>query len=360
MKHYKYGGSTAKRTLQCPAWVRLADAAPKLERTNAAAERGTAMHEIMERALIAGVAPIDLVTPEHGFVDFDLEHLNAAHKAVDTLFKTYGVTDYVVEPLMEMNPEVGGSTDLIAAGPEHVIVIDYKFGRGAVSVENNAQLAFYHFMASFSDETKDLVQGRKFIGAIIQPAVRYEPFTYEYSQEEITQFRRDLVAAIERSKDAKMEPSAGDHCQYCPALPYCPTKRIQIAAALRMSPKQAATLAEAMDLVAPLQAFISAVESEVLTALTTGCEVPGYKLVSKRVLRKWADANEALNALYAAGLDASDALHPAEIKTPAQIEKILKKAKIELDVAPFLDTSEPGVTIAPENDPRTKLVMKGN
>lgn len=355
MKHYKYGGSTAKRTLACPAWIRLADQAPKLERSNAAAERGTAMHELMERALINNVSVVDLVTPAHGFDDFDLEHLIAAQKAVSMIFEQYQITDYVVEPTMEMNSEVGGSTDLIAAGDEYCVVIDYKFGRGVVPVEKNAQLAFYHMMASFSHETQDLVRGRKFVGAIIQPAVRYTPSTYEYSEEEIQNFRRDLVTAVERSKDPKMEPLAGDHCQYCPALPYCPTKRIQIAAALRMSPKQAASLAEAMDLVAPLQAFISSVESEVLTALNTGCDVPGYKLVAKRVLRKWSNAFDALNALKGAGLPEADIMHPAELKTPAQIDKVLKKAKIELDVASLLDASEPGVTVAPENDPRAKL-----
>jgi hypothetical protein len=29
MKHYKFGGSTAARTIGCPAWVSLSEAMPK-------------------------------------------------------------------------------------------------------------------------------------------------------------------------------------------------------------------------------------------------------------------------------------------------------------------------------------------
>ena len=357
MKHYTYGGSTAARTLNCPAWISEAAKAPKLERTSGAAERGTRMHAVLEAAMLDEKPPADVLPPGHGFDERDLEHMQAAYDMVEEVFTRYNVTDFAIEPTMEMTPEIGGSTDVIGAGPEHCLVIDYKFGARAVDVTNNAQLAFYHMMAFHSDKTVDLVTGRKFVGVIIQPAVSFKPLVYEYSVEEVNNFRRAMGTAIEQSKILGMEPNAGKHCDYCPAIPYCPAQRGKVSAALRMSPKQAKDLSEAMGMIAQLKTFIDSVEAETLLALQTGIAVPGYKLVPKRLIRKWADSISVVEFLQQAGLTDKDYLKSAELKTPAQLDKVLKTLKLELDVDSLLDTSEPGLTVVPDEDSRAKKTV---
>ncbi|MCK5318920.1 MAG: DUF2800 domain-containing protein, partial [Anaerolineales bacterium] len=47
MKHYPFGGSTAKRTINCPAWKGLSKDIPTTE--SAAALRGTAIHYLLEQ-----------------------------------------------------------------------------------------------------------------------------------------------------------------------------------------------------------------------------------------------------------------------------------------------------------------------
>ena len=47
--HLKYGGSTADRTINCPAWLKLSADVPKqIEGANPAADLGTMLHNCME------------------------------------------------------------------------------------------------------------------------------------------------------------------------------------------------------------------------------------------------------------------------------------------------------------------------
>lgn len=359
MKHYTYGGSTAKRTLACPAWVNIAAKGPKLDRSNAAADRGTLMHSIMEAVFVEEVtidATLSMMR-DHGLTQFDIEHLRAAEKATRDLFDRYKITDFAVEPTFEVSEHVGGSTDMIASSDDVCIVIDYKFGRGEVDVKQNAQLAFYHWCAAQSNQLSDMVRGKRFVGAIIQPAIKYDPQTYEYSDDEIAEFNVNIRSAIDASMKGAATPNPGDHCEWCPAVPYCSAKLNEAAAVIVGAFDPMQDLAKALSMVEPLKIFIAAVESEALNAMSQQREIPGWKLVAKRKLRKWASESAALQALRNIGLNDDDLLMPGELKTPAQLEKVLKKNEIEFDVASLLDTSDPGVSIAPEDDPRAKVTV---
>ena len=46
--HYKYGGSTAKRTLNCPGWRALADSIDIPDVSSEHADRGTMLHTCCE------------------------------------------------------------------------------------------------------------------------------------------------------------------------------------------------------------------------------------------------------------------------------------------------------------------------
>lgn len=72
--------------------------------------------------------------------------------------------------------------------------------------------------------------------------------------------------------------------------------------------------------------------------MESGVDVPFVRLEPKRATRKWVDeqkAEEDLVALLQEQIDHDDQidnviLKPAELKTPAQMEKELKKLKLEL------------------------------
>lgn len=357
--HFAFGGSTADRTLNCPGWRKAADALPKIDRTSSAAERGTAMHDFMERALLEGKPVMELLaeTPDHTFDDYDVSHLLAAEKMVSEVFVKYGVTEFACEPLMQIADDIGGSTDIIAAGLYHCLLIDYKFGRQHVAADSNSQLLFYHMLATQSDEVADLTHDRELVGVIIQPAVSFKPDVYEFTPEEVAAFKPRMMDAITQARKGG-EFKAGSHCTFCPNEPYCPAKLAQVKTIQRMSIDHSESLAAALALLPQLKSFVAAAEDEALRLLKDGLPVDGYKLVHKKAQRKWADETAAYAALLGTQIKPKDLMNPATLKSPAQIDRVLKTNKVTFDTRTLLDTAEPDLTFAPEDDPREKIIVQ--
>ena len=74
-------------------------------------------------------------------------------------------------------------------------------------------------------------------------------------------------------------------------------------------------------------------------AVKAGKQWPGYKLVDKRPTRKWnVDDHTVEKELSTIGLAESDIYCPREVKSPAQIEKVIGKAKKNADKLAFVET----------------------
>jgi hypothetical protein len=358
-KHFAFGGSTAERTLACSGWRKASDALPKINRTSAAAERGSAMHAILERVLLEGTSVMQVLeeTPDHNFDDYDVSQLQAAEHMIAKVFKKYGVTEFVCEPLMQMAEDIGGSADVIAAGEHHVLICDFKLGRIPVPADSNAQLLFYHMLAKNSTEVADLTHRPNVVGVIIQPAVSFEADVYEFLPEEVAAFEPRMMDAIKIARTGG-KLNAGSHCAFCPNEPYCQAKLTQVKAVQRISLEQQEMLAAALHMLPQLKSFISAAEDEALRILKEGLPVPGYKLVHKKATRKWGDETQAKAALLGTQLPEKELMNPETLKSPAQIDRVLKTHKVKFDFKSLLDTTEPEATFAPENDPREKIVVE--
>jgi hypothetical protein len=351
MKHYPFGSSTAKRTFHCPAWRKLTDKYPPANNTNAAAERGTAMHQIMEDATVLGISVQEhLGKIEHSFEGRDIEHMLAAERMVETVFSKYQITEYEMERTMSIAPDVGGTADLLAWGSEHFVIMDYKFGRIEVDAKQNMQLVFANMMARNDAEMKPVMAGKKFVGVIIQPEISFEPDIYEFDEAELTALQEQLLNAINAARIGG-EPRAGDHCEYCPALPHCPAQRAMAQQALLMQREQSASLAEALTLAYRLQDFIKTTEAEAFAAAEKGVRLQGFKLVRKKKTRKWDDDDTAAQALLTQGLSQAQ-VYDTSVRSPAQILALTKKAKTPVEIEDLLDKSEADLTLVIDSDPR--------
>ena len=93
------------------------------------------------------------------------------------------------------------------------------------------------------------------------------------------------------------------------------------------------------------------------TVLENNVSIDGWKLVAKRGTRQWVDVEGAREALEKMGLD-SEELIVTELKSPAQVEKVLKKHQLDLpkDLVVSIST---GNTIAPVSDPRPAVSTLG-
>jgi hypothetical protein len=83
--------------------------------------------------------------------------------------------------------------------------------------------------------------------------------------------------------------------------------------------------------------------------LDAGQEVPGFKLVERRANRAWTDEAETIARLHAQGFERDD-IGDWELKSPAQIEKLLGKKAFKNTMADTVIKKSSGLKMVPESD----------
>ena len=103
-------------------------------------------------------------------------------------------------------------------------------------------------------------------------------------------------------------------------------------------------LARALSVVPILKTWASAIEDAAETAAQAGLSIPGYKLVDKRAMRKWADEEALLAWAATQGLE----LREPKTLSPAQAEKVVKaklKAAGVAEMAAFVIKESSGTKL---------------
>ena len=349
--HLTYGGSSAARTLACPAWPRIVAECPaRPNKSSAAADRGTMLHGFMETLYRDGT----LLHEQQGWGDLDSadqEALLDAEAMTEEYLNSIDAHSLLPEQFVQMAPDVGGSADLIALSDKVFAIIDYKFGFKPVT--DRTQFLHYTLCASETPAVRQYLEiGMRMESVIIQPACNQKAEVVSHSHEELLEYRNTLRAAIDAKDTAPA--TAGEHCGYCPAAPYCTARREQAARFLDLDVKSIPELAEAMTLVDQMKEQIRDVEAEVFAQLENGAKVPGWKLVMKQARRYWVDAEAALKALKASRKVKHEMYIDEKLKSPAQVEKSVGKL---FDIKPFVDNKSSGTTLAPESDKRPAVIV---
>jgi hypothetical protein len=360
------GGSTAKRVINCPGSVALVQRMPPQVENKYMAE-GTALHAAIDRLINDDTdVPFSLLNKKIEGVVIDEHHvekLEYAMGALDTIDPDRRMT-YVTEVQVGFSgiPElegVFGHTDLIGRIGDRAIVLDWKFGDGVmVEAEENPQGLFYAAAAMRTDSTqwvfKDVTEVEI---VIVQP---FQTRRWVTTPDRVKDFERDLVRAVKLAQTADAPLAIGDHCRFCTAKPICPqmngaVDRLVHTALEAISPEQ---LGASLKLADDLEAFIGDLRALATQRLEKNMPVPGYKLVPKLARRQWVDENQAAMALADLGVASKDMHKAAELLSPAQMEKVLKKSKLALPDDLVVAVSS-GNTLAPESDPRPAAVLIG-
>ena len=363
MQHSRIvGGSTAKRVINCPGSVALVDTMPP-QPSSSYADEGTLLHDTIADIMDGkgGTCEHHLGRKHNDVVltqDLIDEKLRPAINALDEIDPD-GVMEYAVESRVgfgDLLPDVFGSTDLLGRIGRRAVVLDWKFGDGvAVSAEENPQLLFYAAAAMRTPETQWVFDGADEIELIIvqPPAVK----RWLTTPERVKAFEQELVAAVKAALKPGAPLKAGDHCRWCAAKPICP---LMTGAADRMLKAKLEALpveqiAFYLEQVPMIEAFIKDLQQLAHGLLEEGQTVPGWKLVPKRATRKWiADEGKVAAWLESQGVEP----YVKKLPTITEVEKVLKKAKVELpaELAPAVST---GSTLAPESDPRPAVLQIG-
>jgi hypothetical protein len=362
MQHSRIvGGSTAKRVIACPGSVALVDQMPP-QPSSSYADEGTLLHDTIADVLDFKGTPESYLGRKHNDVvltqDLIDTKLQPALVALDEVDPDASM-QYMVESRVgfgELLPDVFGSTDLLGRIDNRAIVLDWKFGDGVpVSPEENPQLLFYAAAAMRTPATRWAFEDADEIELIIiqPPSIK----RWLTTPARVKAFEGELVAAVNKALKPDAPLAVGDHCRWCAAKPICPlmTGAVDRMVKAKLEALPHDQIARYLDMVPTVEAFIKDLQQLAHGLLEEGQPVPGYKLVPKRAIRKWTTDE----AKVAAWLEANG-VEPWVRKLPTitEVEKVLKKAKVELpaELAPAVSS---GSTLAPESDPRPAVLQIG-
>jgi hypothetical protein len=356
------GGSTAKRVINCPASVALCAKMPP-KPSNEHADRGTLLHNVIAELLEFEKKPEQCIgaTYKDQVLTQELidEKIIPALAALDEIDPDKRM-EYMVETRVgfgDFLPDVFGSTDLLGRRDNRAFVIDWKFGDGVVvDAVENPQLLFYAAAAMRTEAAKWVFEGADEIECIIvqPPMIRRWVTTFE----RVREFEQELRYAVNLSSWPEPPMQTGDHCRWCAAKPICPqmTGAVERALKLQLVNLPAEQISQQLQQADAIEDYLRDLRALAFQMLENGHPVPGYKLVAKRATRQWVD--EAKIEAWVDANNIKDAYEPVKIKSPAQLEKTLKKAKIEFPAEMVVAISS-GDTLAPDSDPRPAVLQIG-
>jgi hypothetical protein len=358
------GGSTAKRVIACPASVKLVQQIPSKDIPNEHADRGTLLHNVIAEVLEYDLHPEECLGTKYNdqvlteeLID---EKLNPALAAFKEVGFDVNADNYMVETRVgfgDFLPGVFGSTDILGRIGNRAIVLDWKFGDGVlVSAEENEQLLFYAAAAMRTDEAKWVFEGATEIECIIvqPPEIR----RWVTTPQRVALFEQELRRAVHESHSEAASMAMGDHCRWCAAKPICPKMTGQVERVLqtKLQALPIDQIAMQLEQADTIESYIKDLRALATQMLENGQTVPGFKLVAKRGTRQWT-SEDAVDAWVDANGLTKEA-YESKLRSPAQMEKVLKKYKKELPPELVVSISS-GSTLAPESDSRPAVLQIG-
>ena len=357
------GGSTAKRVIACPASVKLVQQIPSKDIPNEHADRGTLLHNVIADVLEFNEAPEKYLGTKYNdqvlteeLID---EKITVALAALEEIDPT-NVMAFKIETRVgfgDFLPGVFGSTDLLGRIGKRAIVLDWKFGDGVlVSAEENEQLLFYAAAAMRTEESKWIFEGATEIECIIvqPPEIR----RWVTTPQRVALFEQELRRAVHESHSEAASMAAGDHCRWCAAKPICPKMTGQVERVLqtKLQALPIDQIAIQLEQADAIESYIKDLRTLATQMLEHGVRVPGFKLVAKRGTRQWT-SEDAVDAWVDANGLTKEA-YESKLRSPAQMEKVLKKYKKELPPELVVSISS-GSTLASDSDSRPAVLQIG-
>ena len=336
-QHSALGASSAHRWMKCAGSVQLSATVEDVAKESPYAAEGTEAHAYSEEVL---------TQPEGTWRDVP-EEMAQHTKLYINLIKTFQeMCDwYELEysfSLAELDPPVDayGTADFVgyADKDRSLIVTDLKYGTGVVvEVEDNEQLMYYALGAllEFQKRSPGVPVDRIRL-IIVQPRAYHPDGQVREAVLDIGDlfdFADKLITAMHKTQEPDPEFVAGPHCRWCRAAAICPAlleynqQQSQMdfmegpikSDVTGLSPDQLGHLLNNLEMI---EHWVASVRQYAQGELNAGREVPGWKMVDKRAIRKWADEGVAVTWLQELGIPDED-LTITKFKSPAQIEKLI-------------------------------------
>jgi hypothetical protein len=369
--HSHLGASSASRWLACPGSIRMSHGIP--DQSSIFAAEGTSAHELGERCLRAGFADAndylgEMITVGNHQFPVTEEMAEAVNLYVQTVKDYYSPGDILfIEhrfDLSSVHSAMFGTNDAgIYKANGDLIVLDLKYGQGyAVEAENNVQLAFYGLGLLNVPSLKGArISGVELV--IVQPRAPHVDGPVRRWRTDaihLMEFMEDLRVGALATEDPNAPLAAGPWCKFCKGAGICPALReVAITKAQdefvdvlpdELTEAKISTLLEQCGLI---EDGIRAIRREAYSRMSGGAKVPGWKIVGKRAIRKWASDDVVPRLTMLFDLD-EDQVVEKKVRSPAQVEKLLPKAE-RAALADLIVKASSGTTLARETDRRPEV-----
>ena len=400
--HSKLPPSGAERWMTCPGSVVLSEGMPGQD--SEYAEEGTRAHAYAERWLLLHFAQHGATPTPNPANKEEIEIHKHVKTYVDECISLTAIekSKVHVEHKVSINADVYGTADFICWHPTtHTLYVrDLKYGAGVpVAVERNIQLRIYALAALL---TMKLPATTVNIG-IVQP--RYDHpdgfvRSIDFDAVDLMDLYADVLDGTNLTKGAELAASLTNPmkdaawqstflkpsekgCRWCLAAPKpCPALQKQAqalakqvfsivpasagevlppangAATIAKPPYDSLQLARALDFMPILEAWIKSTREFAYNEAEKGVEIPDYKLVEKRAVRKFKEdvaTNRTLELIEALQCEPYDIWKPVELIDIGDAEKLApgKNAKERaLVLEPFVEKKSSGHTLVHNSDKR--------
>lgn len=359
--HALLSASSAHRWLNCPPSAKAVEGTA--DAPSDAALQGTAAHALAEHKLLRALKrrskrptsewiddEMDALTSD--YVDFVLERLaEVSQTCPDAQVFVEQRLDY-----SHVAPGGFGTGDCVIVAEPTLHVIDLKYGMGVqVSAVDNPQLKLYGLgaLAAFG-ALYDITEVQL---SIFQPR-RANVETWTISTADLITWGQETVAPIAAIAAAGGgEYKAGAWCQFCRIAPTCRARADANLALARheFAPPAELTLDEVAGVltrIPELKAWASNVEAWALAQAQAGTQVPGFKVVAGRSVRKYSDEAAVAEAAKQAGY--TDIWDKKLIGITA-MEKLMGRSTFKDVLGDLVVKPEGRPTLVPESDKRPAL-----
>lgn len=369
--------------MACPGSINLSSTLPPAPTTSYAQE-GTAAHSLAQLSLEHNVDCSTYIgtniVVENTTVEVTEDMAEFTQVYVDYVKKLRDLADqFWIEKrfnLADLNPPgpMFGTSDFSSynALRRTLTVVDLKYGVGVIVEPTTPQAKYYALGAALTlDPATQPIDDVVLV--IVQPRATHvdgpiRQITIPFS--ELIEFAGELMDKARATLDPNAPLVPGPHCRFCPAAGICPAQRDQAQALAQIDFAEAPFLppgpetlsievfADILSKKHILEDWLKAVDARALSMLERGEEVPGWKLVARRAVRKWNDVDAARNYLEADGFDEGDIYEERVVKSPAQIEKRFGgKKKFETAMGSFVTKQSSGYTMARSTDTRPAVAL---
>ena len=366
--HAYLSASKAYQWMECTPSASLNAKFP--ETTSQAAQEGTLAHAIVEkklRRMIVGLPRGE--TPEElrsdplwtpAMDEYVDQYLDFVDEKVNE-FKAKGAKDPVIYSeirldLSEWVPEGFGTADTVIIADGTMAVIDFKYGKGVpVDAVGNPQLRLYGCGAV--NEFSLLYDIERVQTCIVQPRIDNN------SEEELS------VAELMSWAQNEVRPKAlmamkgegvthcGPHCKFCKASALCPARVREMLDAVDWASRDPKTLtvdeaAAVLPMAKNLSSWMKELEDYMEGLAISGHNIPGYKLVAGRSVRKITDEEKACDLLEKAGCK-----NYLTLKGITSLEDTVGKKRLAEVLGDLIVKPEGKPTLVPLSDKRPEIDM---